>query len=110
MESATADTNHIPHSDRAYALALLRTHKEVPEITSEKQYEIYSYLYRHLLLAASLTNKDDPSYPESIQAFARSRSGILASIYRARIMKWKRTRKQMKSNPSALVEPSAGEI
>jgi len=81
-------------SDKAFALALLRTHKQVPEITSEKQYELYSYLYRHLLLAASLTNKDDPHYDdESIQAFARSRGGILAFTYRARIMKWKKRRR-----------------
>jgi hypothetical protein len=82
-------------SDKAL-LALLRTHKQVPEITSEKQYELYSYLYRHLLLTASLTNKDDPRYGASIQAFARSSGGILAAIYRARIINWKKKKKALK--------------
>jgi hypothetical protein len=81
--------------DKAVALAFLRTHKQVPEITSEKQYELYRYLYRHLLLAASLTNKDDPRHDESIRAFARSRDGILASTYGARIIKWKRKKKKL---------------
>jgi Fe2+ or Zn2+ uptake regulation protein len=111
MENATADKNEISRSDKGFAMALLRTHKEVPEITSEKQYELYLYLYRHLVLTANLTTKDDPDYPESMQAFARSRGGILAFIYRARIMKWKKTTKQMKSNPSAPIErPQSGEI
>ena len=84
-------------SDKAFALALLRTHKQVPEITSDKQYELYSYLYRHLLLTANLTNNDIPRYDESIQPFARSRGGILALTYRARIIKWKRKKRAMKS-------------
>jgi hypothetical protein len=83
-----------PSPGGAFAVALLRTHAQVPDITSEKQYELYLYLYRHLILAANLVNRDDPTFEQSLRAYVRTRDGILASVYRARIRKWRKRKEQ----------------
>jgi hypothetical protein len=79
-----------PRPGSSLAVALLRTHKQVPQITNEKQYELYLYLYRNLLLSAKLASRDDPLFQESFRAYVRTRDGILARIYRERINKWRK--------------------
>ena len=46
--------------DKAFVLNSLRTSEQVPEITSEEQYELYSKLEREL--SAQLPDRDDPNY------------------------------------------------
>ena len=81
----------------SFAVALLRTHKVVPEITSEKQYELYLHLYQHLIVAANLVNRDDPTFDDSLRAYVRTRDGILATVYRARVRTWRRRQKLLAS-------------
>jgi hypothetical protein len=89
ITSATGE-EEAPRPGSTLAVALLRAHKQVPEIATEKQYELYLYLYRNLLLTANLGSRDDPLFHESLRAYVRTRDGILARIYRERMMKWRK--------------------
>jgi hypothetical protein len=51
--------------DKAFVLNSLRTSEQVPEITSEEQYELYSKLEHEL--SAQLPGRDDPTYGKAFQ-------------------------------------------
>ena len=72
--------------DKAFVLNSLRTSEQVPEITSEEQYELYSKLEREL--SAQLPDRDDPTYGKAFLTFTRSPAGVLANAYAGRIIEW----------------------
>jgi hypothetical protein len=72
--------------DKAFVLNSLRTSEQVPEITSEEQYELYSKLEREL--SAQLPGRDDPTYGKAFLTFTRSPAGVLANVYAARMIEW----------------------
>ena len=79
------DKAQMSDQDRAFVLNSLRT-SELPEITNEEQYELYSKLEREL--SAQLPERDDPTYGKAFLTFTRSPAGALANGYAARMIEW----------------------
>jgi hypothetical protein len=79
------DKAQMSDQDRAFVLNSLRT-SELPEITNEEQYELYSKLEREL--SAQLPERDDPTYGKAFLTFTRSPAGVLANGYAARMIEW----------------------
>ena len=80
------DKAQMSDKDKAFVLNSLRTSEQVPEITSEEQYELYSKLEREL--SAQLPDRDDPNYGKAFLTFTRSPAGVLANAYAGRIIEW----------------------
>jgi hypothetical protein len=80
------DKAQMSDQDKAFVLNSLRTSEQVPEITSEEQYELYSKLEREL--SAQLPDRDDPTYGKAFLTFTRSPAGVLANVYAARMIEW----------------------
>jgi len=80
------DKAQMSDQDKAFVLNSLRTSEQVPEITSEEQYELYSKLEREL--SAQLPGRDDPTYGKAFLTFTRSPAGVLANVYAARMIEW----------------------
>ena len=79
------DKTQMSDQDKAFVLNSLRT-SELPEITNEEQYELYSKLEREL--SAQLPERDDPTYGKAFLTFTRSPVGVLANVYAARMIEW----------------------
>ena len=79
------DKTQMSDQDKAFVLNSLRT-SELPEITNEEQYELYSKLEREL--SAQLPDRDDPTYGKAFLTFTRSPAGVLANGYAARMIEW----------------------
>jgi hypothetical protein len=80
------DKAQMSDQGKAFVLNSLRTSEQVPEITSEEQYELYSKLEREL--SAQLPERDDPTYGKAFLTFTRSPAGVLANAYAARMIEW----------------------
>ena len=80
------DKAQMSDQDKAFVLNSLRTSEQVPEITSEEQYELYSKLEREL--SVQLPERDDPTYGKAFLTFTRSPAGVLANGYAARMIEW----------------------
>jgi hypothetical protein len=80
------DKAQMSDQDRAFVLNSLRTSDQVPEITSEEQYQLYSKLEREL--SVQLPERDDPTYGKAFLTFTRSPAGVLANVYAARMIEW----------------------
>jgi hypothetical protein len=74
------DKAQMSDQGKAFVLNSLRTSEQVPEITSEEQYELYSKLEREL--SAQLPDRDDPTYGKAF--LTRSPAGVLANVYAAK--------------------------
>jgi hypothetical protein len=80
------DKAQMSEQDKAFVLNSLQTSEQVPEITSEEQYELYSKLEREL--SAQLPGRDDPTYGKAFLTFTRSPAGVVANVYAARMIEW----------------------
>ena len=69
------DKTQMSDQDKAFVLNSLRTSDQVPEITSEEQYQLYSKLERKL--SVQLPERDDPTYGKAFLTFTRSPAGVL---------------------------------
>jgi hypothetical protein len=88
VKSLIEGATNMTDSEKAFVLTALWTHDQVPEITSNSEYELYSKRQRELWKGALLPNKTDPGYREALVAFVQSSNGILANSYGARMWEW----------------------
>jgi hypothetical protein len=72
--------------DKAFLLNSQSKSEQVPQITTDEQYELYSKLEREL--SGQLPDRDDPTYGKAFLKFTRSPAGVLANAYAARIIEW----------------------
>ena len=80
------DKAQMSDQDKAFVLDSLRTSDQVPEITSEEQYELYSKLEREL--SVQLPERDDPTYELSHES--------LRKVAPFRGLPWLRVRRNFK--------------
>ena len=80
------DRLDISDDDKRLLKTTLWTSDEVPSITSHQQYEAYARLKAEL--SRALPDRVDPNFDQAFVEWTRSREGILAITYGAKMAEW----------------------
>ncbi len=80
------DKSDMSDDDKTFIKTSLWASEEVPEITTAEQYEAYSKLEAEL--RRGLPDSSSPEFDQAFIEWSRSREGILATSYGAKMVEW----------------------
>jgi hypothetical protein len=80
------DRSNMSDDDKKVIKTSLWTAEQIPKITSPEQYETYAKIQAEL--SRALPDRSDPDFGKIFVEWTRSREGILATTYRAKMIEW----------------------